>query len=75
MQKKLLIDERRLEAQVQNDQLEEFILGQEIMLSETSFGQQYWSGPGQVIEIKKKKVRVRLANKEHDFPPPITFDP
>ena len=73
--KNLLIDERRQEAQVQNDQLDDFILGQEIMLSKTSFGQQYWSGPGKIIEIKKKKVRVRLANKEHDFPPPSPSTP
>ena len=33
-------------------------LNQEVMLSEKSFGQQFWSGPGTIIRIKKNKIEV-----------------
>ena len=37
------------------------------MLSETSFGQQFWSGPGQIMEIKKKKNCFHFGNKAKDY--------
>ena len=40
-----------------------FQLNQEVMLSEKLFGQQFWSGPGTIIRIKKNKIEVQFGKK------------
>ena len=50
-------------------QTQEFEIPQEVLLSETSFGQQYWSGPGIVVKVEARKIRVRFGNKENDYFP------
>ena len=49
-------------------QTQEFKIPQEVLLSETSFGQQYWSGPGIVVKVEARKACVRFGNKENDQP-------
>ena len=46
-----------------------FQLNQEVMLSEKSFGQQFWSGPGTVIRIKKNKIEVQFGKKKAQYAP------
>ena len=41
-----------------------FQLNQQVMLSEKSFGQQFWSGPGTIIKIKKNKIEVQFGKKK-----------
>ena len=46
-----------------------FLLNQEVMLSERSFGQQFWSGPGTFIRIKKNKIEVQFGKKKAQYAP------
>ena len=56
-----------LEVQIQKTN--EFKVHQEVMLSETPFGQKYWSGPGIIVEVKASKIRVKFGNKQKDYFP------
>ena len=46
-----------------------FHLNQVVMLSEKSFGQQFWSGPGTIIRIKKNKIEVQFGKKKAQYMP------
>ena len=48
---------------------ESFQLNQEVMLSEKSFGQQFWSGPGTIIKIKKNNIEVQFGKKKAQYVP------
>ena len=44
-----------------------FQVNQEVVLSEKSFGQQFWSGPGTIVKIKKNKIEVQLGKKKAQY--------
>ena len=48
---------------------ESFQLNQEVMLSEKSFGQQFWSGPGTIIKIKKNNIELQFGKKKAQYVP------
>ena len=53
----------------EREQMQQFRLHQLVMLSEKSFGQQLWSGPGKIVKIKKKTIRVQFDKYAADYLP------
>ena len=82
--KRVLQDVEKEIADDKNSQMEKvaesFVLNQDIMLSEKSFGQQFWSGPGEKsAKSRKTKSKFNLVPKRKfsttliDFAPLPTF--
>ena len=79
----MLQDVEKEIADDKNSQMEKiaksFVLNQDVMLSEKSIGQQFWSGPGKINRIKKNQIEVQFDPKKKlittliDFAPSLTF--
>jgi hypothetical protein len=53
----------------------QFHMHQEVFFSETSFGQQYWTGPATIIEFKNERIRISFGKNKKRWISPLRLRP